>query len=235
MNSRICTVGMLTAVIMILCAQTGWAYYNPSSGRWLSRDPIEEEGGENLYSLVGNSPVDYYDELGLAENSWRWNDGGEGSLVPAEPEEGGTRVLIWEGTARVQRCIDQNGWEITTAGIGVLTWFYSNQTVKQHEKRHVTDRTSLWNDYKIHALSFENRCFCKKAQADCLAGVIHGKMSQLYRLKGDLAAASWDCQDYPQGTLRQKQRCQDESNLKPKVDQLQSELTVEILRCLRKL
>jgi len=41
-------------------------YYGPSTGRWLSRDPLEEEiGGENLYAFVYNNPVDYLDQLGL--------------------------------------------------------------------------------------------------------------------------------------------------------------------------
>ena len=40
--------------------------YNPSSGRWLSRDPIGENGGINLYGYVYNSPVNYIDRLGLS-------------------------------------------------------------------------------------------------------------------------------------------------------------------------
>ncbi len=33
--------------------------------RWLSRDPIGEEGGLNLYAMVGNDPVNQWDYLGL--------------------------------------------------------------------------------------------------------------------------------------------------------------------------
>lgn len=33
--------------------------------RWLNRDPIEEDGGVNLYVICENNPVDAYDELGL--------------------------------------------------------------------------------------------------------------------------------------------------------------------------
>lgn len=40
-------------------------YYAASSGRWLSRDPIEEEGGIHLYNFVLNSPVHFVDPLGL--------------------------------------------------------------------------------------------------------------------------------------------------------------------------
>ena len=41
------------------------AYYAPELGRWISRDPIEEEGGLNLYAYVENDPVNKYDYLGL--------------------------------------------------------------------------------------------------------------------------------------------------------------------------
>ncbi|MBC8009214.1 MAG: hypothetical protein H7067_03860, partial [Burkholderiales bacterium] len=44
----------------------GFRYYNPSTGRWLSRDPIEERGGLNLYGMVGNNPIGWIDILGLA-------------------------------------------------------------------------------------------------------------------------------------------------------------------------
>ena len=39
--------------------------YNPVYGRWLNRDPIEEEGGENLYCFCGNSVCDEFDGFGL--------------------------------------------------------------------------------------------------------------------------------------------------------------------------
>jgi len=41
-----------------------YRYYHPKTGRWPSRDPIEERGGVNLYGFVGNSPVFWYDVLG---------------------------------------------------------------------------------------------------------------------------------------------------------------------------
>ena len=39
--------------------------YDPDLGRWLSRDPIGETGGINLYGYVGNNPVNATDPLGL--------------------------------------------------------------------------------------------------------------------------------------------------------------------------
>ncbi len=42
----------------------GYRFYSPELMRWLSRDPIEELGGVNLYGFVGNNPAHRYDILG---------------------------------------------------------------------------------------------------------------------------------------------------------------------------
>jgi RHS repeat-associated protein len=44
--------------------------YNPALGRWISRDPIGEDGGLNLYSYSFNDPVDLVDYTGGVPNSW---------------------------------------------------------------------------------------------------------------------------------------------------------------------
>lgn len=43
----------------------GYRFYNPSLGRWLSRDPIEEAGGKNLYGFLHNGPEGFVDSHGL--------------------------------------------------------------------------------------------------------------------------------------------------------------------------
>jgi RHS repeat-associated protein len=43
----------------------GYRYYHPQTGRWINRDPIEEEGGLNLYGFVNNNGVNKWDFLGL--------------------------------------------------------------------------------------------------------------------------------------------------------------------------
>jgi RHS repeat-associated protein len=42
-----------------------YRYYDPLTGRWPSRDPIEEEGGINLYVFIENDGVNEWDYLGL--------------------------------------------------------------------------------------------------------------------------------------------------------------------------
>ena len=41
----------------------GYRYYDPLTGRWPSRDPIEESGGMNLYNPLYNNPISWVDVL----------------------------------------------------------------------------------------------------------------------------------------------------------------------------
>ncbi len=42
----------------------GYRYYVPGSRKWLTRDPIEEAGGVNLYGYVHGNPINYTDPHG---------------------------------------------------------------------------------------------------------------------------------------------------------------------------
>ena len=45
----------------------GYRFYAPHLGRWLTRDPLGEAGGLNLYAYVGNNPVNWVDPWGLTK------------------------------------------------------------------------------------------------------------------------------------------------------------------------
>ncbi len=65
-------------------------YYDPVTGRWLSKDPIGISGGLNQFVFCANNPVNLWDHLGLCEDGesylrtylssvsatppWGWND-----------------------------------------------------------------------------------------------------------------------------------------------------------------
>ena len=55
---------------------SGQRYCSPSQGRFLGRDPIEEQGGLNLYGFVGNNPINRWDVLGMLDaindQYWGW-------------------------------------------------------------------------------------------------------------------------------------------------------------------
>ena len=67
----------------------GYRYYDPVTGRWPSRDPIQERGGINLYGFVGNRPIDLIDRLGREPDIGGPFDPGGGDDDPFAPGGGG--------------------------------------------------------------------------------------------------------------------------------------------------
>src|SRR5438309_5471622 len=58
-----------------------YRYYDASSQRWLNRDPLQERGGLNLYSLVRNAPISWFDANGLEDDSTIQCKGGKYDIV----------------------------------------------------------------------------------------------------------------------------------------------------------
>lgn len=90
----------------------GRRYYDPKEGRFVGRDPIEEQGGIDLYAFVANNTVNTWDYLGMhtmkphvvtgtkgKDHTWSSNPffhGGGGTWDPADyynPE------VLWEAPA----------------------------------------------------------------------------------------------------------------------------------------
>jgi hypothetical protein len=74
MNRRMGCV-IIGLMVWLATVQTGWGFYNPSTGRWLSRDPVGERGGRNLYAFLQNDGVNSVDFKGLynvSEAEKRW-------------------------------------------------------------------------------------------------------------------------------------------------------------------
>ena len=68
-------------LLVIAFPNVAHAVYDPVQGRWLSRDPIEERGGINLYGFVENDGLNRLDYLGLQDF---YNPGEAGSTWPQE-------------------------------------------------------------------------------------------------------------------------------------------------------
>ena len=80
-------------------AISGYRFYSPELGRWLSRDPLKELSSPNLYIFVGNNPVVYWDYLGLdwLDNAANFSAGVGDSLSfgLTRPARRGINWLIW--------------------------------------------------------------------------------------------------------------------------------------------
>jgi len=66
-------------------ATSGFRYYNPSTGRWLSRDPIGENGSKQLYGFVDNTEPNSVDHLGLKIVNLKVKGAGESEFEQAYP------------------------------------------------------------------------------------------------------------------------------------------------------
>jgi hypothetical protein len=55
----------IVLILALLTTQVALAYYNPSTGCWPNRDPLEEEGGANVYAILNNDAINKIDEMGL--------------------------------------------------------------------------------------------------------------------------------------------------------------------------
>ena len=52
----------------------GYRYYDPSTTKWISKDPQGEAGGWNLTAFCANDPINNYDALGLEVHEYEDSD-----------------------------------------------------------------------------------------------------------------------------------------------------------------
>lgn len=72
--------------------------YDPNLQRWLTRDPIGERGGLNLYGYVGNNPVNSVDPFGF-DNIWDMGSGNNAApaMTITFPSGGGPVGIQYHG------------------------------------------------------------------------------------------------------------------------------------------
>ena len=97
----------------ILTVGIGHRFYNPSLGRWLSRDPIGESQGLNLQTFTQNNTVLLIDAFGLA--TVPWNPGGVG--FPSGP---GWNISYPESPPQRPLLSSLTYFALYTTGIGRL-------------------------------------------------------------------------------------------------------------------
>lgn len=56
--------GILLLLALIIGTSATFGFYDPAVQRWVNRDPIEEDGGVNLYEFVLSRPVSHFDRDG---------------------------------------------------------------------------------------------------------------------------------------------------------------------------
>ena len=56
--------GFRMKLLLAFTPMAALGYYSPDTGRWTTRDPMEEKGGVNLHAFCENDPVNKYDPTG---------------------------------------------------------------------------------------------------------------------------------------------------------------------------
>jgi hypothetical protein len=187
---------MVIALLWLASAQTGWCFYNPSTGRWLSRDPIAEKGGLNLYGFTQNGPVNRMDYLG---KTWTWkaNDLGD---RPPEPGNGGdvtgrTTATKWEVRTKLRPC--PCGYKVQADGDAVVEFWSSSLESWVHEMHHVNIYNRAWSDTEWAVYPYELKCVSAK-KAACYQNLITA-IRNYYLAPAELENNFYDYNEYGGG------------------------------------
>jgi RHS repeat-associated protein len=90
--------------------------YNPLDGRFINRDPIEEDGGLNLYGFAGNDPVNRWDLLGqTCCKKCKWTGSLDGNLLVAVVGGWANMTVDLTGRSNESGCEDKL-WKIDGYG-----------------------------------------------------------------------------------------------------------------------
>lgn len=101
-TTRLQTTCLLTC-LLFLAANPASAFYNASTGRWISRDPVGEPGGLNLYDFAANSALGRVDKDGL-----KTYDFDKETYYGAIAFQAGDTVIFPGGTSVTVQSGDQN-------------------------------------------------------------------------------------------------------------------------------
>ena len=127
----------------------GFRYYNPETGRWSNRDPIEEGGGVNLYGFALNDSINNFDTDGRFINGWgtglpsdspSWMRNNPFLQSPVAPPE----MVLGSGTWRLT--IDPVGWDDNSI-LGHILW--PEPPVVEVEYTLSEDRADCCDAYRI--------------------------------------------------------------------------------------
>lgn len=150
-------------------AVSGHRYYNPSTGRWLSRDQAEEEeGGLNLYAFVENNPVTEIDPFGLFAS-------GMHKQLTSESFDlsGAALTLTPKCKAKILKVLDDanTGQDDLTGGFSQLERHYNRPYLGSRDLE-VSERIAWDNKYRSYvATEVRNSDPLSGSPASCTAAL----------------------------------------------------------------
>ena len=143
----------------------GFRYYQPTTGRWLNRDPLEEQGSVNLYAFVDNSPLNFIDPLGLqsalAAPPALWAEFGVGIGAPTAGTVA-TTIAVGTGTTAVIVHVTKEGDkdDAPAVPIPIVKEQCPKDPCKQLENR-LNEHIDKLGKYKANPDAFDNNNYPK--------------------------------------------------------------------------
>ena len=167
---------MLTLLLLgVSLEREAQAFYNPSTGRWLSRDPIGERGGKNLYMFADNRSTIEFDldgRMSLRETPVQQDSS------PTVGDYVGYNGLTWfaafEPKAKVYKSVEGPCcWKVFLPGYADLVyWWVKNApgeepgtTALGHEMKHVEIHRDTYKSFNASASRYVDKCFSKAKAA----------------------------------------------------------------------
>jgi RHS repeat-associated protein len=120
----------------------GLRYYSPSLGRFINRDPVEEDGGVNLYGFCENNSVNSYDYLGLDQTfytQYGYKYGNTNTWIPGRNWQAYATLADWDGGTTGGNIIASGhtlGGEninITQSSLGSVTFSFGGHVLTFNE------------------------------------------------------------------------------------------------------
>jgi RHS repeat-associated protein len=187
----------------------GYRYYAPYLGRWTCKDPVIEEGGFNLYKMVGNQAVNHVDFMGLFLSSLFDDYKREVDYPPHEDIKGGTAttnvVITPKGEnqvdakhckANVKKSLEFHVTSYTkmpTRKDASHTHGWSRSqynAVAAHEKRRARVHEEAYKAYLEPIPKWAKRCNPLKCSSDSVAK--QSLSAWLERLQQEAVQKFWD-------------------------------------------
>jgi hypothetical protein len=202
----------LITVLIILLGYTdlAQAFYNPETGSFLNRDPIEERGEENLYGFVRNDGVNKIDVLGLTLESSTF-DPSRLPLEPymAHPSIGGYTEYDWipglsredDGDCYYARTKPKFAVRLykNKSSIEPSSGGPNNESTEQHERHHARITQEWWNLFVELGRVYEDVPFCEKECRELAVSII-ANLSAWYDGEARVANGEFDKRSYHGGS-----------------------------------
>jgi RHS repeat-associated protein len=178
----------------------GYRYYSPDLGRWINRDPIAEQGGDNLYAYAENDAVNQLDHLGLSLTADPKYKGWSVGAMESQTELALTTANFTAYAIQTDKCIVTSGQlSISITSVAGQTAdspvkYAVSKTLGQHEFGHRDRYSNAWTELVNDTLNIEG-CYCN---AQCAQIALNGFVANREYFVGriDKDGADWDLSEY---------------------------------------